>query len=302
MIAQSLAAGQKTVPENFFPHSCHCYFLLAGSSEVPIIYHVERVRDGRSFATRTVQARQKGRCIFTITISFTNHSVLEGKKAPILSHARPFPEGEKPPTDEEVRQADVSGFTGAGPFQTYKAKRVGDGPPGTVKTHMWMRAKGSIKGGTFAHLEALAYVSDSYFMSTINRNHKIWRWPFAPEDVKDLPDNLRKTFNRWTEFEGVTWNVDDWKDAPSLGMQVSLDHSIYFHDPLKLRADQWMLHEMESPWAGNERGLVMQRIYSEDGTLLASCVQEGVTRLKQTEDSGKEEEDGKRTAAEKSRL
>ncbi|KAG5927316.1 hypothetical protein E4U53_002887, partial [Claviceps sorghi] len=70
VIAQCLAAAQKTVADDFLPHSCHCYFLLAGSGGLPIVMHVERVRDGRSFATRTVQARQQGRCIFTTTVSF----------------------------------------------------------------------------------------------------------------------------------------------------------------------------------------------------------------------------------------
>ncbi|KAG6000229.1 hypothetical protein E4U21_005691, partial [Claviceps maximensis] len=67
VIAQCLAAAQKTVGDDLVPHSCHCYFLLAGSSSLPVLMHVERVRDGRSFATRTVQARQRGRCIFTMT-------------------------------------------------------------------------------------------------------------------------------------------------------------------------------------------------------------------------------------------
>lgn len=67
----------------------------------------------------------------------------------------------------------------------------------------------------------------------------------------------------------------------SVGMMVSLDHSIYFHSPRNFRADEWMVAEAETPWAGDGRGLVMQKIFSKDGTLIASCVQEGVVRLKQ---------------------
>ncbi|KAJ5009105.1 Acyl-coenzyme A thioesterase 8 [Colletotrichum sp. SAR 10_99] len=90
VIAQCLASAQKTVPNDFFVHSCHCYFLLAGSSEIPILFHVERVRDGRSFATRTVQARQRGRCIFTTTVSF----VKEGAGGETqVRHAAPLPVG-----------------------------------------------------------------------------------------------------------------------------------------------------------------------------------------------------------------
>ncbi|KAJ4133107.1 acyl-CoA thioesterase [Fusarium falciforme] len=92
VIAQCLAAAQKTVPETFLVHSCHCYFLLAGSSETPILYHVERVRDGRSYATRTVQARQKGACIFTTTISFVREATSDKKRSEVR-HAASLPEG-----------------------------------------------------------------------------------------------------------------------------------------------------------------------------------------------------------------
>lgn len=98
-IAQSLSAAQRTVPSDFTVHSMHCYFVLAGDSEIPIVYHVERVRDGRSFATRTVQARQRGRPIFTTTLSFSREDS-GGKKK--LEHAARMPTvpppQETPPT------------------------------------------------------------------------------------------------------------------------------------------------------------------------------------------------------------
>ncbi|KAH0391103.1 Thioesterase/thiol ester dehydrase-isomerase, partial [Aureobasidium melanogenum] len=74
VIAQCLAAAQRTVRDDFTVHSMHCYFVLAGSADIPIMYHVEKVRDGRSFATRTVQARQRGRPIFTTTMSFVREN------------------------------------------------------------------------------------------------------------------------------------------------------------------------------------------------------------------------------------
>lgn len=95
MIAQSLAAAFYTVPDPaatngslFLPHSMHCYFLLAGDAAIPIIYHVERVRNGRSFVTRTVQARQRGRCIFTTTISFVAE---RSPEEPCLEHGWDLP-------------------------------------------------------------------------------------------------------------------------------------------------------------------------------------------------------------------
>ncbi|KAJ4298766.1 acyl-CoA thioesterase [Collariella sp. IMI 366227] len=251
VIAMCLAAAQRTVASDFLVHSCHCYFLLAGSSEQAILFHVEQVRDGRSFATRTVQARQRGRCIFTTTISFVRES-----------------SSGEPGTEPELLTQ--------GPFQGTKIEVVDrEGPkPGEKKTRQWMRARGSISGGPMAHLEALAYVSDSYFIGTITRIHKLWRFPFKAEDYDDLPQDLQQkvaTLHRW---EGMGEHPHEMIGRPAIGMMVSLDHTIYFHEPTKVRADEWMMSEMQSPWAGDGRAVVMQKIFSKDGTLLATCVQE----------------------------
>lgn len=279
------------MPVDFLPHSCHCYFLLAGSPVLPILFHVERVRDGRSFATRTVQARQKGRCIFTTTISFAREDTT-GKK--VVRHAAPLPEGvmESKPADED--EADI-GRVGGGPFQSAKIDVLKGGDP-NAQPHervcrTWMRARGKIseEGGHQAHLNALAYMSDSYFIGTVSRIHGLWRFPFAPSELDNLPEEQRTTFKRLLEHEGMGSEVKDWEGRPHVGMLVSLDHSIYFHEPRRVRADEWLFSEMESPWAGEERGVVGQRIFAKDGTLLASCMQEGVVRLKQdgTEKGGK---------------
>lgn len=95
MIAQCLSAAQRTVPLNFTVHSMHCYFVLAGNAEIPIIYHVERVRDGKSFCTRTVQARQRAKPIFTVTLSFTRQ-LDSGERT--VEHAVTIPD--VPPLDE----------------------------------------------------------------------------------------------------------------------------------------------------------------------------------------------------------
>ncbi|GKT42421.1 acyl-coenzyme A thioesterase 8 [Colletotrichum spaethianum] len=289
VIAQCLASAQKTVPNDFFIHSCHCYFLLAGSSEIPILFHVERVRDGRSFATRTVQARQRGRCIFTTTVSFVKEGS-GGEKQ--VRHAAPLPEGVRPPPAEWKGEPEWNTHS---PFQTYRISLVGANEGkrlDELKSRNWVRARGriSVSGGHQAHLNALAYMSDSYFIGTVGRIHKLWRFPFKPEEFADLPPELKEQVERQNEFEGSTeaGDMEYWKTRPHLGMMVSLDHSIYFHEPRRVRADEWMFTEMESPWSGDGRGVVLQKIFASDGTLLATCVQEGVVRLKQEEDEEKE--------------
>ncbi|KAI8306915.1 Acyl-coenzyme A thioesterase 8 [Colletotrichum sp. SAR11_59] len=233
VIAQCLASAQKTVPNDFFVHSCHCYFLLAGSSEIPILFHVERVRDGRSFATRTVQARQRGRCIFTTTVSF----VKEGAGGETqVRHAAPLPAGVRAPPADWRGEPEWSTHS---PFQTYRISMVGpDGKPAKttltkgekpgeepapheMKSRNWVRARGkiSVSGGHQAHLNALAYMSDSYFIGTVGRIHRLWRFPFKPEEFEELPPELREQVERLNEFEGNTeGGVEYWKTRPHLGM------------------------------------------------------------------------------------
>ncbi|RFU75834.1 acyl- thioesterase ii [Trichoderma arundinaceum] len=277
VIAQCLAAAQLTVKSDFLVHSCHCYFLLAGSPAIPIMYHVERVRDGRSFATRTVQARQKGKCIFTTTISFVREASGGVQQ---INHAAALPddvEMPKPNWDDEDPIWDR-----AGPFQSRRIELLKVQDPETRpdqrKTRQWHRCRGkiSVEGGHQAHLNALAYISDSYFIGTVSRIHRLWRLGLTPEQVVELPEERRKQLQEFLEFEGMGSKLEDWIGRPKVGMLVSLDHSIYFHEPKRVRADEWMFSEIESPWSGDGRGVVMQRIYAQDGTLLASCMQEGV--------------------------
>lgn len=277
VIAQCLASAQKTVPDDFYPHSCHCYFILAGSGKIPILFHVERVRDGRSFATRTVQARQRGRCIFTTTISFVRKAAAGDKT---VRHAAPMPapmQAAKPPPegwDEEPEWAK------GGPFQCCKLPTVrGTDPtarPDEQRCQQWFRCRGAVSaaGGQQAHLNALAYVSDSNFIGTVARVHRLWRLPFKPEDYDQMAEEYQGHVKDLAEQEGLGSTVQDWKQRPKLGMMVSLDHSIYFHEPGRVKVDEWMFADMESPWSGDGRGFVTQRIFAKDGTLLATCVQE----------------------------
>jgi len=278
VIAQSLAAAQNTVAKNLTVHSMHCYFVLAGDSDIPIIYHVENVRSGRSFATRTVQARQRGKVIFTTTISFVKEGA-GGKK--LVEHATAMPYVPSPTEDGELRPP--KGYNS--PFESQRIDILNnDSPrPETKRTRQWLRAKGKISphGGHEAHLAALAYISDSYFIGTVARTHKLWRIPAGKNKPShDDPDVLQSL------RENGGFQKENKERRPEVGMMVSLDHIIYFHDPRGFRVDDWIFTEMESPWSGDGRGLVYQKMWTKEGKLIASCIQEGVVRLKQ--DGGEE--------------
>ena len=277
MIAQCLSAAQHTVPADFTVHSMHCYFVLAGNAEIPIIYHVERVRDGRSFATRTVQARQRAKAIFTVTLSF-QQDVPEGHKT--VEHSTAMPEVEGP--DEQAPNRS------SGPFESRYSPSVGTDPeqPSLKRTRMWLRAKGPIsaQGGHEAHLSALAYMSDSFFIGTVARAHKLWR-DFPKESTSDAAKDDEKSARQGAD-DGQARDLvkrikamnggqlENVERRPEIGMMVSLDHTIYFHQPRDFRADDWLLSEMETPWAGDNRGLVCQRIWTKEGLLIATCYQE----------------------------
>jgi acyl-CoA thioesterase 8 len=257
VIAQCLAAAQQTVPDTFLIHSMHCYFVLAGDSEIPVMYYVEHVREGKSFATRTVQARQRGNCIFTTTLSFVRENS-GGEET--VSHSVPLPADiEMPTAVDESEEADIA--SGGSPFHSQRMGIKNDEADEihTKSTRQWIKAKGKIspEGGFHAHLSAMAYMSDNLFIGTVSRVHGLWRWYDRPASSQADAVKQMKV-----------------KNKPEVGMMVSLDHSIYFHEPRKLRADEWMWSEMRSPWSGDGRGVVTQSIHAMDGTLIATCFQE----------------------------
>lgn len=276
MIAQCLSAAQKTVPENFTVHSMHCYFVLAGDSEIPVVYYVEHVREGKSYATRTVQARQRGKCIFTTTLSFVRENS-GGKK--LVQHAVNLPEDIKAQLDSLPKNVAPVG-EGSSPFISHRMAITNRDSsfPHEKRTRQWIRARGRIseKGGHQAHLSALAYISDSYFIGTISRIHDLWRFG-APANSKTDAEEMtarEQYVKKIQESEGFGHDPNNSRGRPEVGMMVSLDHTIYFHEPRRFRADEWMFTEMASPWSGDGRGLVQQHIFAADGTLIATCFQE----------------------------
>ncbi|KAL5413592.1 hypothetical protein PMIN03_003630 [Paraphaeosphaeria minitans] len=305
VIAQTLSAAQKTVEPDFTVHSMHCYFVLAGNSEIPVMYHVERVRSGKSFATRTVQARQRGNIIFTTTISFVRQNSAGDK---VLEHAVEMSDVPGPVEDKDGLE---HGGAATDPFQSQRIEILNnDSPhPHTKRTRQWVKARGTISpaGGHEAHLAALAYMSDSYFIGTVARAHKLWRYAAARKTKSKSSideDVLKKLLAMEDEhLKSVKFldshdleRIRKWKTGEreqpkeprqEIGMMVSLDHTIYFHDPRNFRADEWMFTEMETPWSGDGRGLVFQKLFTKDGRLIATCVQEGVVRLRQDTDTAK---------------
>ncbi|KFY10365.1 hypothetical protein V492_05051 [Pseudogymnoascus sp. VKM F-4246] len=282
VIAQCLAAAQRTVPSHFTIHSMHCYFVLAGDSTIPILYHVEHVREGKSFATRTVQARQRGKCIFTTTMSFAREGS-GGRET--VHHAALMPEGITPP-EPDLPGTNNDGASGP-PFESQRIAILNkDGEPNSKKTRQWIRARGKISeaSGHEAHLSALAYMSDSYFIGTVSRIHNLWRFPTPGSALaKSIEANpaAAEQLRQNKIYEGFGDDLDNKNNRPGIGMMVSLDHTIYFHEPRSLKADEWIFTEMESPWSGDGRGLVFQKMWSADGRLIATCIQEGVVRLRQ---------------------
>lgn len=206
------------MPDDFYVHSYHCYFVLAGDSTIPILYHVERVREGRSFATRTVQARQRGKAIFTVTMSFMKDG--GGGDGDVVSHAAPMPSGVTPPPEDYVDKRvgrDVS------PFQSSPIRIVNkEATPGQQISHQWIRARGKIVGGHQAHLSALAYMSDSDFIGAVSRFHRLWRFPFKKEDWGKLPEHVKERSRIAIDFEGFG-GLEATRSDRSIGMMVSLD-------------------------------------------------------------------------------
>ncbi len=245
VLAQSLVAAVRTVPEPFACHSLHSYFLRPGDTKVPIIYDVEQMRDGRSFATRRVAARQHGRPIFFLTANF---QVPEDG----LEHQDRMPEV---PTPEECAPAVDRGSRWneewLREWAALDVRPVADSRSGgsldptqqPARSQWWIRVSGALPDHSVTQLAAFTYASDMTLLPTALVPHGLF--------------------------------------IESSGMQAaSLDHSIWFHRPF--RADQWWLYDQVSPSASGGRGLALARVFSQDGQLVASVAQEGLIRQRPT--------------------
>ena len=249
VIGQALVAATRTV-EGSLPHSLHAYFLLAGDPKVPIVYEVDRIRDGKSFATRRVIAIQHGRPIFSMSVSF--HAEEEG-----LDHQMKMPDVPHPdslPTDAELKEKILPQLPEA--VRRYYERprpiemrpidygRYSGKPPADGRVNIWIRTTAKLPDDPAIHRCALAYASDLTLLDTA------------------LVQQNRSVFDR---------------DI----MGASLDHALWFHRPF--RADQWLLYSQDSPNSHGSRGFGRGLIFAADGTLVASVAQEGLMRERRQE-------------------
>jgi acyl-CoA thioesterase II len=244
VLAQAVVAATRTIPDDRLIHSMHGYFLRPGDIDLPITFSVDRIHDGRSFATRRTQAYQEGVPILSMIASFQTED--EG-----LEHQAPLPEGipdpeSLPSSAESLKGIDhpVARVWAHGrPFDMRHVPSpiwFGVDEPYEPRQAVWIKAIGPLPDDPNLHRAALAYLSDYSILEPILRAH------------------------------GVPWA------APGLKI-ASLDHAMWWHR--YGRVDEWLLYVQESPNAIGGRGLSLGRIYSRDGRLLASVAQEGTIRV-----------------------
>jgi acyl-CoA thioesterase II len=244
VLAQAVVAATRTIPDDRLIHSMHGYFLRPGDIDLPITFSVDRIHDGRSFATRRTQAYQEGVPILSMIASFQTED--EG-----LEHQEPLPEGipdpeSLPSSAESLKDIDhpVARVWAHGrPFDMRHVPSpiwFGVDEPYVPRQAVWIKAIGPLPDDPHLHRAALAYLSDYSILEPILRAH------------------------------GVPWATPGLKIA-------SLDHAMWWHR--YGRVDEWLLYVQESPNAIGGRGLSLGRIYSRDGRLLASVAQEGTIRV-----------------------
>lgn len=244
VLAQAIAAAYRTVRTEHKLHSMHAYFLRAGDWQVPILYEVDRIRDGRSFSTRRVAAIQHGKAIFSLSCSWQ-------KEESGLSHSQPTPDVPPPESlrsDLEAYAAmakeypDMARFTFR--FEAIDSRQVerilitdtDEHPP---FRHTWLKARDPLPDNPEVHIALLAYMSDLDFMSTA----------MLPHGRNAIRESIRG---------------------------ASLDHSMWFHRPF--RADEWLLFAKESPNASGARGFVRGQFFNRTGDLVATAAQECLIR------------------------
>jgi acyl-CoA thioesterase II len=247
VLAQALVASARTVGEDRPLHSMHGYFILPGDLSVPVVYFVERLRDGGSFSTRRVTGIQNGNAIFSMSSSFHRHE--EGDEHQTEMPDVPDPESLRPELEQvreradEIPEAYRAILTQDRPLD-FRATDGSDPFDVTVREptrSYWVKAIGPVDDNPVHHQALLAYSSDYGLLDAALRPHAV---------------SLRD---------------------PNM-MVASLDHSIWFHRPVRM--DDWMLYVAESPAAGGARGFTRGTFYTRSGQLVASVAQEGLIRRK----------------------
>jgi len=247
VLAQALVAATRTVDAVRLCHSFHAYFLRPGDPKVPILYQVDRSRDGASFAARRVVAIQHGAQIFTLAASFQkNEAGFEHQaQMPLV----PDPESLEDDREVLLRQTDLGPAARAwiARERAFETRSVlgrgpsgpsGDRPARAAVDHIWLRTRGSVPDDPVLQRALLAFVSDMSLLDTALLPHG-----------KSIFSNVKV---------------------------ASLDHAMWFHRPF--RADDWLLYVQDSPSASGARGFNRGALYTREGVLVASVAQEGLIR------------------------
>ncbi|KAN0063035.1 acyl-CoA thioesterase [Thecaphora frezii] len=296
VIAQAVAAAGKTVREGVFLHSLHCYFLLAGDQSVPILYQVSRVRDGGSYVTRSVNATQRGRVIFTI----------------ILSYQKPEPDQPSfyipVPTLDEAGTNMANSHTGA--YATgfedkhFRLNSFSSLPPPEEcplneeryidvvrRPHVDQRIKNVLQGwiddrkqSPVEIRDALPGMYDLNGLATPGNQQAFWMRTKRP--MVGGIEQQKVALAYASDFYLLSTVAKALNNSRHIKMMASLDHSMWFYDTFDV--SDWLLFVMQTQAASNGRGVVMGRIYRRDGTLVAVCAQEGLVRGKSAEEIERE--------------
>jgi acyl-CoA thioesterase-2 len=246
VLGQALSAAQRTVEPDRSVHSLHAYFLRAGDIEAPIVYDVDRSRDGKSFSVRRVVAIQHGQPIFNFAASFqVGESGAEHQfDMPQVPDPDSLAPAEQVPADElaklPVKVQRWLGRKGAFEFRYVSGRNEVNPRKRPPHQQIWFRLIDRAPDGDALHRSLLAYASDFHLIGTA----------MLPHGISYLQHNVQV---------------------------ASLDHAMWFHRPF--RADEWLLYAMDSPSAQGSRGLTRGLIYSRDGRLVASTTQEGLIRV-----------------------
>ncbi len=240
---QALVAAGRTVPEDRHVHSLHAYFIRPGDPDVPIVYDVDRVRDGRSFTTRRVSAIQHGKTIFALSASFH-------KEEPGLEHQIDMPEVPDPEELATNRERLFQAYGRVPRFARWhpiELRSVGalsfeverDPSLRSTRNLVWLRVDGQLPDDPMLHVILMTYASDLTLLDTVLLGHG-------------------------RSLSGISL--------------ASLDHAMWFHRPF--RADEWLLYAQESPSGSGARGLARGLVYTRGGELVCSVVQEGLIRVR----------------------
>jgi acyl-CoA thioesterase II len=245
VLAQSLVAARRTVDDERPAHSVHGYFILEGDLSIPVVYFVDRLRDGKSFSTRRVTGIQRGRAIFEMAASF--HREEPGPEHQIDPPNVLPPEGLRPELDilreraDEIPEPLRPVLTQDRPLDIRPLDRQDpfDPVPSAPRRRYWIRAIGDVGEESVHHQALLAYASDYGLLGSALQPH------------------------------GLTVRSEEL-------MVASLDHSLWFHRPF--RVDEWLLYDIESPVAHGARAFTRGSFYTRDGVHVASVAQEGLVR------------------------